>query len=1094
MENQKRMSYNEYMLGFTKNNINSKNNIILKNSPNNDNRVIPAYSGNPLLYANRSNIYPLNYPNTIKRPSTNIHELTIPRIRNNHPQSNISSNKFSTLISNSFSPLIPKISHLSNMSNYNNNKEINRNNSSPYFNIKKTKKTLILDLDETLVHSGFNPFTRKSDINLIINIDGRDHIINVLKRPYVDEFLKEISEYFEIIVFTASVSEYASPLLDKLDKNNYLSGRLFRQDCLFNQGLYIKDLKRIGKDLKDMIIIDNNPISYADNEDNGIPILTWYDDLNDNELIKLIPLLKYLANVNDVRPIIRQIVNRRTHEVDFYIVNKIINNKIYKNEMVINNFYDYNITNYGLNRNKYTNENRNSNIIDNRYRNYLDAYNSNKFSNNNINSFSNMTLSEIKNERITSNNNNNYYQINIEKNGSNYNYRNDKNNISKKNNYENIVKEEKEIPPEENQNSLLYKYNVDNIKYKKIERDNIKRISNNNNSMLGRLNSPNKNLERDNLYYNNNPNINSYNNPSNFGDKYYKKINNYEVKESIYRFSNNFNNKSSIDIFSSDKKDDDIKVEKDHININNNETKSSENKVRGISDYYLQSYKKHLLRRPRSNSFNYHNANKTNIENNENENNNPNYMIISKNFNNNNINDINPNNKSLYNDRNDLDDNRNNNKYTKYNLNLNQSGIYDKGNNGKSFINEDNDNSINYHINKNKLNYKYNQNEMEENIANNNNKYYSKIIMPNLDVNNINKSNENYRDFLKNYLRNSNNNNKEEYNNFINNENNKEIYKRNPISLINGKIDNLNKTFSTEQNNILNKFSLNKNNEKRKYNYNYNLYYINNEQKNGNNLRNSFLKNDFESSNYSNIITDNENSTNKSNIIGEEKGINNYESFIISQKKENIDNNINNIFTKINSFILNNIKRKQHDRFNPNEKYKKYFHEYNRKGESIFPISNNKKNYSFFIKNNDIDIEEKPIRTNYNNYILKLKNNNLNNISNIRNKVNFMKDRQKEIEIDIDKSIENIKKLNRSYSYFHPKISNNFLGNEMEKRYLRNKNIDKINQYKYYYRNDNSQYNYIDRKKLIKDNSLSRFSYNRIRNKFLKEYYNSNIQ
>ena len=1102
MDNQKRMSYNEYMSGFINKNIYNKNNIILKKSPNNDSRVTSAYSGNPLLNANRSNNYPLNYPNTIKKPSTNIYELSIPKIRSNNPQNNISSKyRVSTSTSNSFSPLVPNISHLSSISKYKSNQKINRNNSSPYLNIKRPKKTLILDLDETLVHSGFNPFTRKSDINLIINIDGRDHVINVLKRPHLDEFLKEISEYYDIIVFTASVSEYASPLLDKLDQNNYLSGRLFRQDCLFNQGLYIKDLKRIGKDLKDMIIIDNNPISYADNEDNGIPILTWYDDLNDNELIKLIPLLKYLTTVYDVRPIIRQIVNRQTNEVDFHIVNKIINNRLYENEMVNNNLYNQNNINYRLNGNKYNDENRSSNIIDNRYRNYLDVYNANKYSNNNLNSFSNMTLSEIKNERITSNNINNYYQRNNEKNEQNYNYRNYDVEILKKNNYENIVREDREITSQDNQNSLLYKYNVDNIRYKKMEIDNIKNLSNNNNSILDRINSPNRNLERDNLYYSNNPNINSYNNPYDMEDKNYKKINNYQVKESINRFNNNFNNKSSIDIFSSDKNNNDINKEKDHLNINNNinnnPIKTSEYKIRGISDYYLQSYKKHLLRRPSSNSFNYHNANGTNIENDEN--NNPNYMMNSKNDNsdnnNNNINDINRNNNSLYYDKNDLVNNRNNNKYTNYKSNLNKSGTNDKVNNSNSFINEDNGKSINYQINEKALNYIYNQKEKEENNdINDNNKYYSKIIKPNLDGNNINRSNENYRDFLKNYLRNSNNNNEDanDNNNFTNNENNKEIYKRNSINLIKEKDNNLNKSFNTENNNFLNNFSSNKNYEHRKYNYNYSLNYINNEQKNGNNLRNSILKNDFEHSYYNNIITENETLTNKSNIIGEEKGINNYESFILSQKKENIDNNINNIYYKINNLILNNLKRKQNVRYNPNEKYKKYINEINRKAERNFPISNNKYKYSFFKNLNDIDSDNRPFKTKFNNYITKLRNNNLNNISNISYKVNFMKDRQK--EIDIDKSIESIKRMNKSYSYFHPKINNNFLGNENENKFLRNKNIDKTNQYKYYYRNNNNLPNDIDRKKLIKDNSLNRFSYNRIRNKFLNDYYNNNIQ
>ena len=84
-----------------------------------------------------------------------------------------------------------------NFQNYQSPKTINKNLSSSYLNIKNLqnfpkRKTLILDLDETLVHSSFNPFSRRSDITLTINIDGRNHIVNVLKRPYVDEFLKEM--------------------------------------------------------------------------------------------------------------------------------------------------------------------------------------------------------------------------------------------------------------------------------------------------------------------------------------------------------------------------------------------------------------------------------------------------------------------------------------------------------------------------------------------------------------------------------------------------------------------------------------------------------------------------------------------------------------------------------------------------------------------------------------------------------------------------------------------------------------------------------------------------------------------------------------
>ena len=103
--------------------------------------------------------------------------------------------------------------------------------------INTFKKTLILDLDETLVHSAFTPFSRKSDFILNINIEGENKTLYVLKRPHVDKFLYELSLLYEIIIFTASISAYANPLLDQLDKNNYIKYRLFREHCTFNNGI-----------------------------------------------------------------------------------------------------------------------------------------------------------------------------------------------------------------------------------------------------------------------------------------------------------------------------------------------------------------------------------------------------------------------------------------------------------------------------------------------------------------------------------------------------------------------------------------------------------------------------------------------------------------------------------------------------------------------------------------------------------------------------------------------------------------------------------------------------------------------------------------
>ena len=169
------------------------------------------------------------------------------------------------------------------------------------------KKTLILDLDETLVHSSFIPF-EKNDIVLNVDFEGVLYNIYVLIRPHVEKFLKNIAKFFEIVVFTASISKYASPLLDILDKEKNIKYRLYRDHCTFINGVFVKDLKRLNRSLKDIIIVDNSPIAYAFDSENGLPIKTWVEDPDDNELLKITPILEFLSKTVDVRDYIEKFV------------------------------------------------------------------------------------------------------------------------------------------------------------------------------------------------------------------------------------------------------------------------------------------------------------------------------------------------------------------------------------------------------------------------------------------------------------------------------------------------------------------------------------------------------------------------------------------------------------------------------------------------------------------------------------------------------------------------------------------------------------------------------------------------------------------
>ena len=115
-----------------------------------------------------------------------------------------------------------------------------------------------------------------------------------------------MGKYYEVVIFTASLSKYAIPLMDMLDPERVAPQRLFREHCTFFNGQFVKDMQRVGRRMEDIIIIDNSPNSYQFQPENGLPILSWYDDPEDDELMRFVPGLKLLAQVDDVRPVILQ--------------------------------------------------------------------------------------------------------------------------------------------------------------------------------------------------------------------------------------------------------------------------------------------------------------------------------------------------------------------------------------------------------------------------------------------------------------------------------------------------------------------------------------------------------------------------------------------------------------------------------------------------------------------------------------------------------------------------------------------------------------------------------------------------------------------
>lgn len=189
-------------------------------------------------------------------------------------------------------------------------------------------KTLVLDMDETMIHSKFYPVTNDDlttieagilrtdengcqEFNIYLSKDNdpdasaESYIrLNVKVRKHLEDVLLYLSNMYEIAVFTAGEKEYADTVLDFLDcDRTVIKHRLYRKHCMNPvKGVYVKDLRVIGdRDLKDMVLVDNSIVSFAFQLSNGIPIAAFTGEPKDEELLFLVTYLEELFSQPDVR-------------------------------------------------------------------------------------------------------------------------------------------------------------------------------------------------------------------------------------------------------------------------------------------------------------------------------------------------------------------------------------------------------------------------------------------------------------------------------------------------------------------------------------------------------------------------------------------------------------------------------------------------------------------------------------------------------------------------------------------------------------------------------------------------------------------------
>lgn len=122
------------------------------------------------------------------------------------------------------------------------------------------------------------------------------------------QFIETMAQYYEIVIFTAALQEYADQVIDQIDVGNNIKYRLYRQHTSQNGPFLVKDLSLLGRDINRTIIIDNISDNFILQPDNGIFISTWYDDMRDRFLDEITPLLREIVErqVPDVRKALRQ--------------------------------------------------------------------------------------------------------------------------------------------------------------------------------------------------------------------------------------------------------------------------------------------------------------------------------------------------------------------------------------------------------------------------------------------------------------------------------------------------------------------------------------------------------------------------------------------------------------------------------------------------------------------------------------------------------------------------------------------------------------------------------------------------------------------
>ena len=145
--------------------------------------------------------------------------------------------------------------------------------------------------------------------------------ITVFERPGLSTFLDELSTFAEVVVWTAGMKGYASPLTDAIDPAGTIEWRLYRDSCVSTPHRdHVKDLSLIGRDLRRTVLVDNNPFSFLLQPHNGVPVESFTGDPDDAHLHgNVLPLLRHLAAAAESGVDVRRLLAARFRMSQWFV-------------------------------------------------------------------------------------------------------------------------------------------------------------------------------------------------------------------------------------------------------------------------------------------------------------------------------------------------------------------------------------------------------------------------------------------------------------------------------------------------------------------------------------------------------------------------------------------------------------------------------------------------------------------------------------------------------------------------------------------------------------------------------------------------------